>query len=370
MRTCFIIGTAAELIKIYPLIVEADERNYPWTVLSTGQSPISLKRQYDNFQLPEDRYLKSLNTKADLSTSWQAMKWFVRAWIKRPRSFVPKDTNVVIVHGDTFSTIIGAKWGRRLSLPVVHIEAGLRSGFLFSPFPEEINRRIVSRYASVHMAPDDLAAENLKKMGYDHGVFSTGGNTLSDTVRIILQRNPLSGVEQSYVVANIHRYENLTNHSRWKLILETLVRVGKKRKVLFVMHPQTKHKIEKDPVLKFKLEKAGIQLVPRLPFTEFINLLAQADFVVSDGGSNQEECHYLGVPCLILRDTTERAEGLHSNCLLSKFQPDLIDEFLEHSERWKRPASTPPWSPSSLIIDTIERTLFESSSAHQATQTP
>lgn len=357
MRICFIVGTAAELIKLYPLMMEADERKLPWHLLSTGQSPVNLYKQYEDFQLPPEKILHASRGKADLSTSSQALLWFVKAWFQNPRNFIPDDANLVVVHGDTLSTLVGARWGRRLGLPVVHIEAGLRSGKLFSPFPEEINRRLVSKRSSLHMAPDDLAAENLKKMGYEEGVFSTGGNTLADTVRLILQKHPISENTEPYVVANLHRYENLNSGWRWHFIVQVLSEVARKRKIFFVMHPQTQYKLSQDPALKEKMRASGIVMEPRMPFTQFIRLIAGAEYVISDGGSNQEECFYLGVPCLILRDTTERAEGLHSTCLLSKFDVELVKEFITDPSRWRRPATTPNWSPSHLVMDNLARAL-------------
>ncbi len=360
MRLCFVVGTAAELIKIYPLTVEADERGFQWWILSSGQSPVNLIKQYEDFKLPPDRLIRCTRTSKDLSTSSQAFGWFVKAWLARPRKFVPAEANTMIVHGDTLSTVIGAIWGRRLHLPIVHVEAGLRSGKLFSPFPEEINRRWVSRLASIHMAQDDSAAENLRRLGYEQSVFSTGGNTLADSVRLVLQKHPLGEAAEPYVVANLHRYENLNSRSRWRFILETLLKVAQNRKVYFVMHPQTQHKLSKEPLLREKLRSAGIVLEPRMTFTQFIRLLAQAEYVVSDGGSNQEECHYLGVPCLLLRDTTERTEGLHSNCVLSRFDTELVDEFIADPNRWRRQPATPSWSPSGLILDSLTRTLTSS----------
>jgi UDP-N-acetylglucosamine 2-epimerase (non-hydrolysing) len=359
MRLAFVLGTAAELIKVYPLIVEAGERRLSWQVISTGQSPESLLKQYQDFELDPERLILTGKSTRDLATIMQGIRWFIRTWLTNPKKFI-KDCNVVLVHGDTLSTLAGARWGRKLGLPVVHVEAGLRSGKLLSPFPEEICRRMVSKLASLHMAPDDLAAENLHRMGYHNGVFSTGGNTLADTVRIVLQRYPLSGATNPYVVANIHRFENLHRGWRWNSILQTLANISRRHKVFFYMHPQTRNKLERDMHLTGKLVKAGIALEPRAPFTKFIQMLAQAEYVVTDGGSNQEECYYLGVPCLILRDTTERSEGIHSNCVLAKFDPDIVDDFITNPSRWRRPPATPPWSPSTLILDTLERTLFPS----------
>src|SRR5690606_22023914 len=110
--------------------------------------------------------------------------WFTRAACAgkaRARELMPD--GFVIVHGDTLTTLIGARWGRKLGLPVVHVEAGLRSKSLFNPFPEEINRRLVSRRAKYHMVPDATAEENLKKAGVGGEIVNTGGNTLMDAVR-------------------------------------------------------------------------------------------------------------------------------------------------------------------------------------------
>lgn len=358
MRLSFVLGTAAELIKVYPLIIEAGERKLSWHVVSTGQSPVGLLKQFDDFGLDRERLVFASRRASDLETAAQGFLWFVRAWFSNPRKIIPEECNVIVVHGDTLSTLAGARWGRRLGLPVVHIEAGLRSGKMFSPFPEEICRRMVSRRATLHMAPDDIAAENLRRMGYHNGVFSTGGNTLSDTVRLILQKHPLGEAGEPYVVANIHRFENLHKGWRWRFILNTLAKVSRRRKVFFYMHPQTRHKLERDIPLTGKLVQAGIAIEPRAPFSKFIRVLAQAEYVVTDGGSNQEECHYLGVPCLILRDTTERVEGIHSNCLLSKLDKDVVEDFISNPARWRRPPATPPWSPSTLIMDTLIRTLL------------
>lgn len=357
MHLCFIVGTAAELIKVYPLLMEADHRGIPWQVLSSGQSPINLYKQYEDFDLPPEKILHASKGVADLSTSFQALNWFIKAWFQNPKNFFPDAANVIVVHGDTLSTVVGSRWGQKLKLPVAHIEAGLRSGKLFSPFPEEINRRLVSRRASLHMAPDDLAADNLKSMGYEQGVFSTGGNTLADTVRLILQKNPLTENKEPYVVANLHRYENLNSDWRWHFIVEVLSQVARKRKIFFVMHPQTQYKLAKDPALKERMRSSGIVLEPRMPFSRFIRLIAGAEYVITDGGSNQEECYYLGVPCLILRDTTERAEGLHSTCLLSKFEVESVKDFISNPSRWRRPPNTPNWSPSTLIMDNLRTAL-------------
>lgn len=360
MRLSFVLGSAAELIKAYPLIVEAEERKYSWAVISTGENPVSLTKQIEDFGFDPAKIIHAVNTSYDIQSILGLLWWMFRVWRVNPRKFVPSESNVVIVQGDSFSTVAGARWGRKLGLPVVHVEAGLRSSKLLSPFPQEINRRMVSRRATLHMAPDDLAAQNLKAMGYEHGVLTTGGNTLADAVRLTLQKNPIGDRPAPYVLANLHRFENLHSGKRWTFLLKTLAKIANDRRIFFVMHPSTRQKVGRDQYLMQRLDKAGVVLQPMSPFSQFIRSIAQAEFVVTDGGSTQEECYYLGVPCLILRETTERAEGLHSNCILAKFDTDLVDDFISDPSRWRRPPTTPGWSPSALIMDALERELIPS----------
>lgn len=352
MTLWFVLGTAAELIKIYPLIKATEARGLRWKAISTGQSPVALFKQAADFGLLEGHFLQPVQTESDLSTSKQALRWFLKAWWSNPSQWFngEEQKSFFIVHGDTLSALVGAGWGNRVKAKVVHIEAGLRSPRLFSPFPEEINRRLVSRRALLHMAPDEVACENLRRSGCKKGIVNTGGNTLADTLRAV---GAESARTMSYALVNIHRYENLSSKEKWDHILKVIRATVKHHPVTWVLHPQTRVKLEQDGSMA-EFTSLGVQFLDRLPFTVFIKLLGEAAFVISDGGSNQEECFYLGKPCLILRDETERREGLGQSCVLARFDNETIHSFLYAPEIFQQPPKWPERSPSEVIMDAIE----------------
>lgn len=361
----FSVGTAGELIKIYPLLRLATERGLPWYALATGQSPVNFRKQWENFNLPADRLGFLLETDRDLHTSRDAFKWFARAQLRsagKLRDEIERLAGVApnpardywLVHGDTLSTWVGAGYARRLGLRLVHVEAGLRSDRLFHPFPEEITRRFVSRLARLHFAQDARAVANLHASGVKGEVINTGGNTLLDAIRYVLRDFPVPTLPPTpFVVANVHRFENLNSAHRWSVIVDVLIRAALRQPVYLVQHPPTQAKLDRDPALKARLEAAGVRLLPRQPFTQFIHFINGAEYVISDGGSNQEECFYLGKPCLLLRESTERVEGLEGACLLTKFEAAQIDRFLEDPASFRAAAVGFETQPCATILETL-----------------
>lgn len=354
MQLWFVLGTAAELIKIYPLIRGAEKRGWIWRVVSTGQSGANFWRQYDEFQLPRSHCLDPLRSERDLRHSAQAGRWFFKALSTSVDPMNQASAGAkpwIVVHGDTLSTVVGCVWGRRLKWPIAHVEAGLRSGKWWQPFPEEINRRIVSRYASLHFAPDEMSEGHLRSAGVAGTIVNTKGNSLYDAVHLIL-----SGGKRRLrpmAVANLHRYENLNSPPRWKVMMDTLLEAAKTYEVVFVLHPQTEHKLKRNPSDQERLQSAGVEMVPRMMFAEFLSLVDQSTLLISDGGSNQEECFYLGKPCLILRETTERQEGLGTTSVLSKFDWSVITETLAHPEKFSHAPFVADSSPSETMLNSF-----------------
>lgn len=351
----FVTGTAAELIKIYPVIVRARELGHGVRVVTTGQSRENFLMQYRDLRLDESMLADVMPTEGDLGQASSALKWFFRAVTFSPAEFkaalLQSQKTYVVVHGDTLSTLVGAVLSWRAGIEIVHVEAGLRSPSLLNPFPEEINRRLVSKLATHHMAPDAHAKNNLRRAKVKGSVVVTRGNTLLDAVRMV--DGTKTNRSGSFALVNIHRFENLNSPTRWPVIVDTVVRAAAETKLVFVMHPQTRHKLDSDPNALAKLTHPNIELRDRMPFSEFIGLLKRADYLISDGGSNQEECSYLGKPCLILRDRTERIEGLDTCCLLTRFDQTLIDRFLADPTAYKTPALTSSESPTSIILNSL-----------------
>lgn len=371
----FCLGTAAELIKCYPVIERAARKGVPWAVLSTGQSPNLLAMQFRDFGLTgQGGYYAALVTDRDLDRPLQALAWFARLLLVTRQSLISTmgvptaclaRDGLWVVHGDTLSTLGGTLLGRRLGMRVAHIEAGMRSGNWRSPFPEEVTRRWVSRLASIHYAPNPVARRALENERVSGTIVETCGNTQLDAVVAIRDRPtnaetadmPSGGPPASgpFAIANLHRFENLNSEKNWRTIVEATVRLARHCPIYFVMHPQTHAKIESTPDVRRRLEKAGVRLLDRLPFVPFLELLKKARFLLTDGGGNQDECRVLGLPCLILRTRTESPSGLvpEGPCLLSELDPNKIAAFDADPEAFRRPPFTPSVSPADQILSSL-----------------
>lgn len=355
MNLNFFLGTAAELIKVYPVIHQALQQGHTVRVISSGQSRENFLMQYRDFRLPENILVTLLESDGDLRNAKSAAKWFLRA-VRTPTArflslLACGENTFIIVHGDTLSTLAGAWLGWRSGVTIAHIEAGLRSPQLLNPFPEEITRRLVTHFARVHLAPDSHAEMNLRLAGARGAIINTGGNTLMDAVRLSGEL-PLPPREP-YALVNIHRFENLNSEGRWSKILDTVMRASGNRKIIFVTHPQTQAKLAQDPGAMRLLSMPQIEIRERMPFSEFIGLLKASEFLISDGGSNQEECSYLGKPCLLLRESSERMEGLNTCCVLSRFNQEMIDRFLENPLLYQTSSVATAARPSQLVLNKL-----------------
>lgn len=363
------MGTAAELIKIFPMIYEAEKKDLPWWLWNTGQGSANFWTQYDELRLPRGKAF-CLDAKAqDLRSSSQAVRWMARNFFHSKSSLLkgvqskisqtPKNSDLAIVHGDTFSTFLGARYAKRLGMKLAHVEAGMRSGDIFNPFPEEINRRLVSRWTDLHFAPDGIAVNHLTREKHKGQIYNTGGNTVYDSMLSTLNLSrPTELPSGDYALANLHRFENLQNEERWQGLIYSLLEAQKLTPTYFVMHPPTEARLARDPQAKKRLLESGVQLLPRQSYTRFVHLLAGARFVLTDGGSNQTECAYLGLPCLVMREKTELADGIGQNCVLSRFEKDKVQEFLRAPEKFKYPILQLQQSPSNKIMQVITSSMI------------
>ncbi len=260
---------------------------------------------------------------------------------------------LVLVHGDTFSALLGALMGRLAGLRVGHVESGLRSFNLWHPFPEEITRLLTFRLSHVLYCPGEWAMANVAKLARER--IDTGSNTLSDTLALALAHATRSDhvPQEAFAIASLHRYENIFKRARFEQLIETVEAMAQERRVLFILHPPTQRKLEQYH-LRGRLEaNPRIELRPRYTYFDVIALMRRADCIVTDGGSIQEESSYLGVPCLLLRASTERREGVGENVVLSNYQPDVIAEFLRAPELHRRPPIAQERSPSQRIVDSL-----------------
>ena len=354
------MGTAAELIKVWPVLQDLDARGVPWRAWSTGQSGVSLAAQWADLGLPQHCWHALMPSNHDLGSAVQAATWLTRAVVAAAHGRARhRQTRMILVHGDTLSAALGAVVAAGLGVPLAHLEAGLTSGTLWEPFPEELCRRAVTAAASVLFAPGQPQARTLAQRGARGSVVVTGGNTLADSVQRALALPQRGAVPvPPYCVVNLHRFENLNSRKRLQHVMGTVLTAAQRLPVVMVMHQQTATQLRKHPDLENRLDHAGVQRVPRLPFTRFLALLGGAQFLISDGGSNQEECSYLGLPCLLLRQHTERLEGLGRNCVLSGLDPEVEADFLARPDAWRLPQCWPTISPSGIVAAELQRRLM------------
>jgi UDP-N-acetylglucosamine 2-epimerase (non-hydrolysing) len=233
----------------------------------------------------------------------------------------------VIVHGDTLSTVLGAVAGWRSGARVIHVESGLTSGRLFDPFPEELFRRIVFRFVDVALCPDKRSAAHMRSIGR-YMVLDTGGNTILDAVKIVGAMQVERSSHDPYVVASLHRFQNIYDPRRLRELVTLLEVVARRYPVRFVLHPATRRRLLKNRLLEQLMATPNVTCLPRLGYGEFMRVAAGAACVLTDGGSNQEELAALGIPTIVMRKATERDDGIGFNVVMEPEVPGGVGSFL------------------------------------------
>jgi len=349
----FIIGTRAQLIKIAPVMIEIAKRSLDYSFIFTGQHNVTIDELINIFGIKQPDL--NLYEGEEIMKIIQAPLWSLKCISKSVllKDYFAKE-DIVLVHGDAYSAILGAIIAKLLRVRVGHIEAGLRSFDYFNPFPEEITRVLVSKLTDYHFCPGSWAINNINK-----GVkIDTELNTLYDSLNSFQESNIKIEIPKNrYCIVSIHRFENIFNKVRLKFIIDILIKISKKIKLLFILHPSTENKLKKYGFIEMLMNNNSIELRPRYDYFKFIKLIVNSEFIITDGGSNQEECYYLGKPCLIFRDKTERLEGLGRNAILSELNEKLINDFVNSYEKHCYPPIKIDKTPSKIIVDFLEETL-------------
>lgn len=246
----------------------------------------------------------------------------------------------LLVYGDVNSTVAGALAAAKRNVPIGHVEAGLRS--FDRKMPEEVNRVVVDHLSQWLFAPSRDAVENLKREGIADRSIHIVGNVMIDTLlyhrqafeeRPILDQLNLRG--KHYLLVTLHRPSNVDRGQRLEKIFRTLEAISRRISVVFPLHPRTAKALEKYSV---EAVTGAIRLLPAQGYLDFLCLLNRASMVVTDSGGVQEESTFLGVPCLTLRETTERPVTIHcgTNRLVGS-DPDnllpMVEEIIGSQER-------------------------------------
>lgn len=353
-----VLGTKAQLIKMAPLMAIMEKRNIPYNFIFTGQHKETIDDLRENFSIKKPDI--TLHDGKDITSISSMFFWSLKILFKsltgkRKIFGITDKDDIVLVHGDTFSTLLGALMGKIAGLKVGHVESGLRSFNIFNPFPEELTRILTFKLSDFYFCPGLWAMENLKK---EKGIkFNIGENTLMDALvsaKKAIDKTKVDIPKEKYCICTIHRFENIFKKNKLREIMEIVEEAAEKLKVLFILHLPTKKQLEKFGLMTFMEKNKNIELRPRYGYFEFIKLSEDAEFLISDGGSNQEEAYYMNKPILLLRNKTERQEGIGENALLSEFNRKLVSNFFENYRDFKLKGKNKfDHSPSGKILEYI-----------------
>ena len=337
MRILTVIGTRPEAIKLAPVVQRlASEEGVQSFLCLTGQHRDIVNPILKLFGLSADFDLRVMRKGQDLTDITQRILLGMRELFSR-HSF-----DLVVVHGDTTSGFAAALSAFYARIPVAHVEAGLRTGSLDAPWPEEGNRSLIGRLARLHFAPTEQARQNLLREGVsDQAIFVTG-NTVVDALhqirdRIEQQRSlklrlarryPFLSDDSKMILVTGHRRENFGDGL--KQICDAIKRLAKRDDVQIV-YPVHPNPMVRDPVHRLLKGKSNIFLVEPLDYPDFVYLMTRCYFVLTDSGGVQEEAPCMGRPVLVMREKTERPEGLRAG--VTRLVGTDADLIVRESER-------------------------------------
>ncbi|MBF0102775.1 MAG: UDP-N-acetylglucosamine 2-epimerase [Desulfobacterales bacterium] len=349
-----VIGTKAQLIKMAPIMCKLHENNIYYNFIFTSQHLETIDSMLHKFRIKKPDYIMYKGHQ-DVTSLFQMLRWLISCLYETIQNlsiiFQNDKNGIVLVHGDTFSTLIGAIIGKIAGLQVGHIESGLRSFNIFHPFPEELTRLMVFRLSDYYFCPGNWALNNLMKYRNKKKI-NIGANTLYDTLNMVMQEKfEINLPLKPFGIVSIHRYENIFNkHSLLKCI-DIIEKISEHYFLLFILHLPTQKQLLRYGMYHRLKNNPNIELRQRYNYADFMYLLTNSDFLVTDGGSNQEECSYLGTPCLLLRKATERIEGLKKNTVISEYNMPLINDFFDNLSKFKTEPINLIHSPSEKIIE-------------------
>lgn len=303
MKACIVFGTRPEVIKLAPLIKMASKGTI---VVDTGQ----------HMDLVEPiKQLFGIRTtyEGSVGRPGQTLEYLTAEVLRYVGDVIRTSSpDLVIVQGDTTTAFAAALAAFYEKIPIAHVEAGLRTNDMMSPFPEEMNRTFIDEVAAVHFCPTKNSAYLLRNK-WGGNVFVTG-NTAIDALDWVL-KNKIGQCpyeRNSFVLATTHRRENWSDPHALAEIVEGLMDVSRRIKVVIPVHP--------NPVIRRGFEQAArlpdcdLELVDPLPYQDMVQHLDNCRFVITDSGGIQEEAAALGRPALVMRSSTERVEGVEAGC--------------------------------------------------------
>ncbi|MEY8260477.1 UDP-N-acetylglucosamine 2-epimerase (non-hydrolyzing) [Oscillospiraceae bacterium 50-60] len=312
-KVMLVFGTRPEAIKMCPLVKELNGRKHLQTVVCvTGQHQQMLQQVLDAFQVAPDYDLSIMKERQTLFDVTGNVLCSIKAVLET------EHPDVVLVHGDTSTTFAAALACFYLKIPVGHVEAGLRTYQLDSPFPEEFNRQVVSIVAAYNFAPTEMAKNNLLREGKRPESIFVTGNTAIDALRTTVRERYTHPIldwagDGRLIVLTAHRRENLGEPMRQ--MFQAIKRIVEETPDVKIVYPIHMNPTVRQTASDIFGTNDRIRIIEPIEVLDFHNLLARSYLILTDSGGIQEEAPSLGKPVLVMRDTTERPEGIAAGTL-------------------------------------------------------
>jgi len=341
MKIAIILGTRPEIIKMSPIVRECERRNYDYFILHSGQhySYELDKIFFEDLELPYPKYNIDVGSGSHGRETGKMI-------IGIEEILQKENPNIVLVQGDTNTVLAGSLSASKLNIPVCHVEAGLRS--FDKKMPEEINRIVTDHISEFLFAPTQIARNNLLKEGISDEKILVTGNTIVDALNQNLEisnrkSNILKkiGIENNkYILATFHRQENVDFMKKLEGIIKGLTSVAEKSdlSIIIPLHPRTKKRLSE---FNISIPKS-LSITPPIGYLDFLQLESNSSLILTDSGGIQEEACILGVPCVTLRENTERPETIEvgSNILVGTNPENILNgamKMLGSNVSWKNP---------------------------------
>jgi UDP-N-acetylglucosamine 2-epimerase (non-hydrolysing) len=328
MKIAIVIGTRPEIIKMAPVIKELEREEVDFFIIHTGQHySYNLDRVFfEQLELPQSKFNLEVGSGSQAEQTAKIL-------LGVENVLQQNCPDVVLVEGDTNSVLAGALAASKLHIKVGHVEAGLRS--YDKQMPEEINRILTDHCSSYLFAPTEKAKQILLSENISKGNVFVTGNTIVDTIYQNLElskdkRNFLDTLgicPKEYLLVTAHRQENVDNPTRFASIIDGLSKIATNfhLPVIFPIHPRSRKMLN-----EFGIEPKNLILIEPVDFLSFLQLESNAKLILTDSGGVQEEACILGVPCVTLRNTTERPESIDVGAnILAGVSSDKILECTE-----------------------------------------
>jgi len=362
MKLTFIMGTRPEIIKLSPLILEAQKQGHKTCVVFTGQHREMGKELLDFFGINADINLDIMSVSKNIvGLSSHALQR-----LENQPSLL--DSDYIVVQGDTTSTFVGAYWAYCRKIKIIHVEAGLRTHNINAPFPEEGNRQLTSPITNLHFPPTEAAKLNLLNEGINKESIHVVGNTGIDAIHFVLDKIKTQPSESDFKFLNYDtdKYIKLvlvTAHRRESFgqgmlnICKALKEAKNKFPDHYYLYPVHPNPQVKEVMEKELANEPHIKLIEPLGYVDFVKVMNKADIILTDSGGVQEEAPSLAKPIVVLREETERQEGVDAGfAKLVGTTPENIFAGLTWAEGFTPPSSGNPYgdgTASKKILDCL-----------------